>query len=127
MGIVNYLWITFGSSIYARLASTNTKGQPEPFGGITSAEDGSALKAGPAAVPWNSGSNGLVNVLVDSGASGHYFDDAIIPGLRSKLDNYQVLDVPRIITTAGGHQLEGIAQGLLRGNIIDGTGAQRLV
>ena len=65
--------------------------------------------------------------MVDSGASGHYFDDALIPGLRYRLDNYQELTIQRYITTAGGHQLAGAGQGLLRGRIIDAQGVQRLI
>ena len=57
--------------------------------------------------------------MVDSGASGHYLNDVIIPELRDKLDSYQVLDEPRKIITAGGGQLEGIAQGLLSDIVVD--------
>ena len=67
------------------------------------------------------------SVMVDSGASGHYFDDALIPRLRYRLENYQELAIRRYITTAGGHQLEGAGQGLLRGHIIDAKGVQRLI
>ncbi|CAN0043303.1 unnamed protein product [Sphacelaria rigidula] len=65
--------------------------------------------------------------MVDSGASGHYFDDTLIPGLRYKLHNYQKLTTPRTITTAGGHKLVGVGKGLLRGHIQDGEGVKRLV
>ena len=58
-------------------------------------------------------------MLVDSGASGHYFDDAIIPRLRNKFDRYQVLDVPRKITTDGEGQLDGVAKGLLINVVVD--------
>ena len=63
--------------------------------------------------------------MVESGASGHYFDDALIPGLRYRLDNYQELAIRRWITTAGGHQLEDAGQGLLWGHIIDALEVQR--
>ncbi|CAN0098703.1 unnamed protein product [Sphacelaria rigidula] len=65
--------------------------------------------------------------MVDSGTSGHYFDDTLIPGLRYKLHNYQELAAPRTITTAGGHHLAGVGKGLLRGHIQDGEGVKRLV
>ncbi|CAN0425105.1 unnamed protein product, partial [Ascophyllum nodosum] len=97
------------------------------FGGITNAEDGLALAVVPAAEKWNRGSNSLVSVMVDSGASDHSFDDALIPRLRYRLDNYQALAIRRYITTAGGHQLEGAGLGLLRGHIIDAQGVQRLI
>lgn len=77
-----------GHIFYVRVVSTNTNDQSEIFGGITSAEDGSGLKVGRAAGPWDGDSKDSLNVLVDSGAPRHYFDDAIIPGLRDKSDNY---------------------------------------
>ena len=90
----------------------NTYRQPELFAGITSTEDGSALTIGPTASPRTGCSNDSVNVLVDSGASGHYFDDAIIPGFRDRLEEYKVLDVPRKISTTGRGQLNGTAEGV---------------
>ena len=86
--MLHYAWLTLGSFLYNRVALTNTSGQPETFGGITNAEDGLALAVVPAAEKWNRGSNSLVSVMVDSKASGHYFDDALIPRLRYRLDNY---------------------------------------
>ena len=103
----HYAWLALGSFLYNRVASMNTNGQPETFGGITPAEDGLALAAVPAAEKWNRGSNSLVRVMVDSGVSGDYLDDALIPGLRYRLDNYQELTTLRWITTARGYQLEG--------------------
>ena len=43
--------------------------------------------------------------MVDNGASGHYFDDALIPGLRYRLDNYQEL------VTAMDHNCRGASTG----------------
>ena len=79
----------------------NTYGQPEVFGGITSTEDGSALKIGPTTRPQTGYSDDPVNLLVDSGASGQYFDDAIISRFRDRLEEYKVLNVPRKMSTAG--------------------------
>ena len=124
--MLHYAWLILGSFLYNRVVLTNTSGQPETFGGITNAEDVLALAVLPAAEKWNRGSNSLVSVMVDSGASVHYFDDALIPGLRYRLDNYHELAIRRYITTAGGHQLEGAGQGLLRGHIIDAQEGQRL-
>ena len=125
--MLHYAWLTLGSFLYDRVALTNASGQPENFGGITNAEDGVALAVIPAAEKLNRGSNSLVSVMVDSGASVHYFDNALIPGLRYRLDNYQELAIRRYITTAGGHKLEGAGQGLLRGHIIDAQGVQGLI
>ena len=110
--ILHYFWLTLGSFPHNRVASTNTNEQPETFGGSTDAKDGLALAAVPAAEKWNRGSNSLVSVMVGSGVSGHYFDDALIPGLRYRLDNYQALAIQRWITTAGGNQLKEADQGL---------------
>ena len=125
--MLHYAWLTLGSFLFNQVALTNTSGQPETFGGITNAEDELALAIVPAAEKWNRGSNSLVSVMVDSGASGHYFDNALNPRLRYRLENYQELAIRRYIPTAGGHQLEGAGQGLLRGHIIDAQGVQRLI
>ena len=125
--MLHYFWLTLGSFPHNRVASTNTNGQPETFGGSTDAEDGLALAAVPAAEKWHRGSNSLVHVMVDSGVSGHYFDDALIPGLRYRLDNYQALVIRRwITTTAGGHQLKEAGQGLPRDHSIDAEEVKRL-
>ena len=114
--MIQYMWLSFGSSRYAQVVS---KTAPDIFGGITGAEDGSAITASPVAMPWTDGRNGSVNVLVDSGASGHRFDDAIILGLRNKLDHYQALAVQKCIATPGRHPLKGAGNRLLRGHMID--------
>ena len=80
----------------------NTYGQPEVFGDIASTEDGSALTIGPTARPRTGCSNGSVNVLVDSSASGHSFDDAIIPEFPDRMEEYKALDVPRKISPERG-------------------------
>ena len=58
--------------------------------------------------------------------SRHYFDDALIPGLRYRLDSYNALAIRRWITTAGGHHLQEAGQGLPRGHSIDAQGLKRL-
>ena len=102
--LLHFVWFTFGSSLYNRVASTNTNGQPETFCVITAVEDG----------------------LADNGASDHPFDNCRFTGLRHKLENYQELAIRRWITTAGGHQLKGAGQGLLRGHSIGTQGLKRL-
>ena len=101
--LLHYVWLTFGNFLHNRVASTNTNGQPETFCGITTAEDR----------------------LVDNGGSGHSFDNCRFIGLSYKL-NYQELVVWQWITTAGGYQLKGSGQGLLRGHSIDTQGLKRL-
>ena len=66
MVMLHYAWLTLGSSLYNRVALTNTSGQPETFGGITNAKDELALAVVPAAEKGSRGSNSLVSVMVDS-------------------------------------------------------------
>ena len=75
-------------------------------GGITSTDDGSALTVGFTVRSRTGCSNDSVNVLVDSGASGHYFDDAIVPGFRKRLEEDKVLDAPRKLSTDKGGGIE---------------------
>ena len=108
--------------MYNLVASTNISEQPETFGGITTAEDGLALAARPAAETWNRGNKKSVSVMVDSGASGHSSDDSRTTGLRYKLESYQELAIRRWITTTGEHQLKRAGQGLLRDPSIEAQG-----
>ena len=71
----------------------------------------------------NTKRDNLLAIDVDSGASEHYFDDT--PGLRGRLSEYEVLEEPRIIATAGKHQLEGDATGVITGTITDKAGVKK--
>ena len=102
--LLHNVWLTFGSFLYNRVASTNTNGQPETFCGITTVED----------------------ELVENGPSGHSFDNCHFPGLSYKLGNCQKLAKRRWIKTRRGNQLKGISQGLLRGHSIGAQGLKRL-
>ena len=68
-----------------------------------------------------------VTVLVDSGASGNYFDDQLIPELKDRLVDRVDLSMPRKILTAGGSLLEGTSEGLLQGLVTDEYGNSHLV
>ena len=69
-------------------------------------------------------SDNVVTVLVNSGASGHYFDDTIIPDLKLLVQDYTSLSTPRTILTIGGSLLEDTAEGVLQGLITDDYGEQ---
>ena len=58
--------------------------------------------------------------------SSYYFDDALIPGLRYRLDSYQALAIRLWITTEDGPQLKEAGQGLPRGHSIGAQGLKRL-
>ena len=59
---------------------------------------------------------------MDSGASGHYFDDPIVPSLKHRLLNYVLLTTTRNIINAGGALLGGMAEGILQGLVTDNHG-----
>lgn len=117
---IHYLRLLRSSSFYARPVSMHTDGHN--FVGTTTAGDGSALKAGPAAGPRNGGDS--VHVLVDSCASGHRRRDhpqntgktEELPGVRCATKN----------STAGVEELD-VVQGLLRGKVIDNQRVRRLL
>ena len=83
------------------------------------------MSSGPAAFKHKpSADDGSVTVLVDSGASGHYFDDLIIPSLKHRLLNYLLLTTPRKILIAGGALLDGTTEGILQGLVTENHGEQ---
>ena len=74
------------------------------------------------------GVNGnLVTFMVDNGASGHYFVDAIIRDLKNRQHDYVHLSTPRKILATRGALLNGTIEGVLQGLITDGNGNQVLV
>ena len=66
----------------------------------------------------------LSTLIVDKGASGHYFGDAIIRDPKHRLQDYVHLTTPRKIFTAGGAILDGTVEGVLQGLITDGKDNQ---
>ena len=72
-----------------------------------------ALGASPSvAVTSEDRFNTNLALMVESGASGHYFDDAIIRDVKHRLQDYVHLTTPRKILTAGGAKLDGTAEGV---------------
>ena len=69
----------------------------------------------------------LIALMVDSGALGPHFDDAIIRDLIDRLQDYVHLSTPRKTLTAGGAMLKGTAEGVLQGLVTDDNGNQILV
>ena len=98
-----------------------TDGEGEPLYGTA------LMEWGPAAFKHKlSAGDDSVTLLVDSGASGHYFDDLIIPSLKFRLLNYVLVTTTRKIITAGGALLDGTAKGILQGLVTDNHGEQHL-
>ena len=92
-----------------------TDGEGEPPYGMA------PMESEPARIERNESGN-VVTVLVDNGASGHYFDDLIILELKHRLHDYTSLGTHRTILTAGGALLDDIAEGVLKGLITDDYG-----
>lgn len=68
VAVIHWLWFIFSSSISAGTGISNPNGKLKRFGSISSAEEDSGFKAGPAVEPWKGGNGGSVNFLVDNGA-----------------------------------------------------------
>ena len=52
-------------------------------------------------------------MTADSGASSHFIDNQLLPGIEHKMNHYVQLDPPVIINVAGNHRLYGVGQGVL--------------
>ena len=80
-----------------------------------------------AAYDRNSSSFKLVHVLSDSGASGHYFDDSLIPELNRRLLDCTYLATPRKNFSARRTLLDDTGEGVLQGIITDNYGNGHIV
>ena len=80
-----------------------------------------------AVKPKDSVNSNLVTLLVDSGASGYYFDYAVIHDIKHRLQDYVHLYTPRKVLTAGGAMLKGATGGELQDLVTDENGNQNLV
>ena len=69
----------------------------------------------------------FATLMVGSGASDHYFDDAIIRDIKHRLQGYVYLTAPRKIITSGGAILDGMTEGMLQGLVTDENDNQILV
>ena len=63
-----------------------------------------------------------ITVTVDSGSSEHFLDPFLIPGLQNHMMDYNALDEPHKIYTAGDHVLEGLGTGNVHRTVKDGYG-----
>ena len=69
----------------------------------------------------------LVTLMVDSGASVHNFDDAIVRDLKQRLQDYVHLTTPRKIFVSKVAILDGTVEGMLQSLVTDDNGNQILV
>ena len=61
-------------------------------------------------------------MLVDSGASDHFIDDELLPGLREGMKEYKTLTEPKPIETADNKKVFATATGTICGHIINQSG-----
>ena len=66
-------------------------------------------------------------ILVDKGASEHYPDIDLHPGLRERMLGYEILKEPHHFIPAGEHVIEGIAKGTIIGTFNGQHGAKQWV
>ena len=86
------------------------------------------MTSGPGEIERKPRVNGnVVTILVDSGASCHYFDDLIILELKHCLPDYTSLSTPLTIRTAWEALLVDTAEGVLQSYITDNCGEPHLV
>ena len=67
-----------------------------------------------------------MKMVVDSGTSDHYVADKLVKGIKQLMFDYQELDTPRTITSAGLHTLLGTATGKIRSKVTDSNGRIRM-
>ena len=98
-----------------------TDGEGEPLYGLAPTEPDSVEIE---RKPHESGN--VVTVLVDSGASGYYFDDLIIAEFKHRLQDHTSLRTPRTILTAGGALPDSMSEAVFQGLTNDDYGEEHL-
>ena len=73
----------------------------------------------PAITSQDSVNRNFVTIMVDNGASDHYFNDSIILNLKHCLQDCVHLATPHKILTAGGILLDGTVENVLQGLVTD--------
>ena len=63
----------------------------------------------------------------DSGASSHFVDKQLLPGIEHKINHNVQLDPPVTINVAGNHRLYGVGQGVLFVEVLDHIGSKHSV
>ena len=66
-------------------------------------------------------------MTADSGASSHFIDNQLLPGIEHKMNHYVQLDPPVTINVAENHRLYGVGQGVLFVQVLDHIGSKNSV
>lgn len=83
--------------------------------------DGGFLFSASSSTPTASSNTDTITLLIDSGATEHYLDSYLVPGLLDMSD-FRALLVPKSIVAAGGHVLRGTHSGVLPVSVADDKG-----
>ena len=67
------------------------------------------------------------SMTADSGASRHFIDNQLLPGIELKMNHYVQLDPPVAINVTGNHRLYGVGQGVLVVRVLDRIGSKHSV
>ena len=67
------------------------------------------------------------SMTADSGASSHFIDNQLLPGIEHKMNHYVQLDPPVTTKVAGNHRLYGVGQGVLFVQVLDHIGSKHSV
>ena len=68
-----------------------------------------------------------LSMTANSGASSHFIDNQLLPGIEHKMNHYVQLDPPVTINVAGNHRLYGVGQEVLVVQLLDHIGYQHYV
>ena len=66
-----------------------------------------------------------ITMLVDTGASDHYIDDKLAPGIKDMMSDYRPVIGTREITGIGQHTLYGTHTGTVNCQIVDSSGKKQ--
>ena len=67
------------------------------------------------------------SMTAGSGASSHFIDNQLLPGIEHQINHYVQLDPPVTINLAGNHRLYGAGQGILLVQMFDHIGSKHSV
>ena len=114
--------VAAGCGLFSAVASWSVK-LASAWWSVGSSWTTSSTSAATAA----SASHDAFSMLVDSGASAHFVDSELIPGLQECMQSYEPLVPPMIITTAGMRRVYGTAAGMLPCAVTDTDGVERRI
>ena len=68
-----------------------------------------------------------VSMTADSGASSHFNDNQLLPGIEPKMNQYVQQDLPETVNVAGNHRLYGVGRGVSAVQVLNHIGSKHSV